>query len=38
MSAEKTEKPTPKRLRDLRRKGQVAHSSEVVSAALTIAF
>ncbi|RWO99805.1 EscU/YscU/HrcU family type III secretion system export apparatus switch protein [Mesorhizobium sp.] len=38
MSAEKTEKPTPKRLRDLRRKGQVAQSSEVVSASLTIAF
>ncbi|AJC82216.1 type III secretion system substrate-exporter YscU/HrpY family protein (plasmid) [Rhizobium etli bv. phaseoli str. IE4803] len=38
MSAEKTEKPTPKRLRDLRRKGQVARSREVISAALTIAF
>ncbi|WP_353642805.1 EscU/YscU/HrcU family type III secretion system export apparatus switch protein [Mesorhizobium sp. WSM2239] len=38
MSAEKTRKPTPKRLRDLRRQGQVPQSSEVVSAALTIAF
>lgn len=38
MSGEKTEKPTPKRLRDLRRRGQVARSNEVVSAALTIAF
>ncbi|WEX91764.1 EscU/YscU/HrcU family type III secretion system export apparatus switch protein (plasmid) [Sinorhizobium garamanticum] len=38
MSGEKTEKPTPKRLRDLRRKGQVARSSEVVSAALIIGF
>ncbi|RUW05704.1 EscU/YscU/HrcU family type III secretion system export apparatus switch protein [Mesorhizobium sp. M1A.F.Ca.IN.022.05.2.1] len=38
MSGEKTEKPTPKRVRDLRRKGQVAQSNEVVSAALTIAF
>ncbi|MBB6413976.1 EscU/YscU/HrcU family type III secretion system export apparatus switch protein [Mesorhizobium sangaii] len=38
MSGEKTEKPTPKRLRDLRRKGQVGRSNEVVSAALTIAF
>lgn len=38
MNGGKTEKPTPKRLRDLRRKGQVARSNEVVSAALTIAF
>ncbi|GLS30840.1 type III secretion protein U [Mesorhizobium albiziae] len=38
MSGAKTEKPTPKRLRDLRKKGQVAHSNEVVSAALIIAF
>ncbi|ULJ74449.1 type III secretion system export apparatus subunit SctU [Rhizobium gallicum] len=38
MSGAKTERPTPKRLRDLRKKGQVAQSNEVVSAALTIAF
>jgi type III secretion protein U len=34
----KTERPTPKRLRDLRKKGQVPHSKEVVSAAVTIGF
>jgi type III secretion protein U len=38
MSGEKTEDPTPKKLRDLRKKGQVAFSKEVPSAALTIAF
>ncbi|MBA1139450.1 MULTISPECIES: EscU/YscU/HrcU family type III secretion system export apparatus switch protein [Mesorhizobium] len=38
MSGPKTEKPTPKRLRDLRKQGQVAHSKEVVSAALIVAF
>ncbi|MER9305815.1 EscU/YscU/HrcU family type III secretion system export apparatus switch protein [Mesorhizobium sp. M0496] len=38
MNGQKTEKPTPKRLRALRRKGQVPRSNEVVSAALTIAF
>ena len=31
---EKTEKPTPKKLRDARKKGQVAQSKEVVSTAL----
>lgn len=31
MSAEKTEKPTPKKLRDARKKGQVAKSKEVSS-------
>lgn len=36
--AEKTEPPTPKKLRDARKKGQVAHSKEVVTAALTIAL
>ncbi|NRP76047.1 Yop proteins translocation protein U [Ensifer psoraleae] len=38
MSGAKTEKPTPKRLRDLRKQGQVARSKEVVSAALIVAF
>ncbi|WP_445222845.1 type III secretion system export apparatus subunit SctU (plasmid) [Bradyrhizobium sp. Pa8] len=38
MTGTKTEKPTPKRLRDLRKKGQVPQSKEVVSAAMTIAF
>jgi type III secretion protein U len=38
MSGEKTEQPTPKKLRDLREKGQVAFSKEVPGAALTIAF
>ncbi|WP_018692218.1 type III secretion system export apparatus subunit SctU [Algicola sagamiensis] len=36
--SEKTEQPTPKKLRDARKKGQVAHSKEVVSAALIIAI
>ncbi|MEM9762323.1 MAG: type III secretion system export apparatus subunit SctU [Pseudomonadota bacterium] len=34
--SEKTEQPTAKRLRDVRKKGQVAKSKEVVSAALII--
>ncbi len=38
MSGEKTEQPTPKRLRDARKKGQVAMSKEVVSTALLIAI
>ena len=33
---EKTEQPTPKRLRDARQKGQIAKSNEVVSAAMII--
>jgi type III secretion protein U len=36
--SDKTEPPTPKKLRDARKKGQVAHSKEVVTAALTIAL
>ncbi len=35
-SGEKTEKPTPKRLRDLRKKGQVAKSKEIVSASVIL--
>ncbi|MCD0457852.1 type III secretion system export apparatus subunit SctU [Roseiconus lacunae] len=38
MSGEKTELPTNKRLRDARKKGQVAHSKEVSSTALLIAM
>lgn len=34
MSGEKTEQPTPKRLRDSRKKGQVAKSQDVTTAAL----
>ena len=34
--AEKTEQPTPKKLRDARKKGQVASSKEVASAALIL--
>lgn len=34
MSSDKTEQPTPKKLRDARKKGQVAKSKEVVSAAV----
>ncbi len=34
--SEKTEQPTPKKLRDARKDGQVAHSKEVVSAVLMI--
>lgn len=37
MSSEKTEKPTPKKLRDARKKGQVAKSREVASAAVLVA-
>ncbi|MEO0763001.1 MAG: EscU/YscU/HrcU family type III secretion system export apparatus switch protein, partial [Pseudomonadota bacterium] len=33
---EKTEQPTPKKLRDARKKGQVAKSKEVSSAALIV--
>ncbi|MDG9672325.1 type III secretion system export apparatus subunit SctU [Hahella sp. CR1] len=36
--SEKTEKPTPKKLRDARKKGQVAHSKELVSTAMMIAM
>lgn len=36
MSGEKTEKPTPKRLRDARKKGQVAKSREISSTANVI--
>lgn len=35
-SSEKTEPPTPKRLREARKKGQVAKSKEMVSAAIII--
>jgi len=38
MSGDKTEDPTPKKLRDLKKKGQIAFSKEVPSAALMIAF
>ncbi|KYK44634.1 hypothetical protein A1D31_36600 [Bradyrhizobium liaoningense] len=38
MPAGKSEKPTRRRLRELRKKGQVAQSREVVSAVLTIGF
>lgn len=38
MSAEKTEQPTPKKLRDARTKGQVVKSREVVSTALILAL
>lgn len=38
MSGNKTEQPTPKRLRDARKKGQVASSKDVVSAALMVAL
>lgn len=36
MSSEKTEQPTQKRLRDARKKGQVAHSKEISSTALLL--
>ncbi|WP_323834782.1 type III secretion system export apparatus subunit SctU [Photorhabdus africana] len=36
MSGEKTEKPTPKKLRDARKKGQVTKSNEVVSSSLIL--
>jgi type III secretion protein U len=38
MSSDKTERPTAKRLRDVRKKGQVAFSKEVVSSALILSF
>ncbi|WP_347338657.1 EscU/YscU/HrcU family type III secretion system export apparatus switch protein [Bradyrhizobium frederickii] len=38
VTGRKTEKPTSTRLRDLRKKGQVPHSKEVVSAAVTLGF
>lgn len=38
MSGEKTEPPTQKRLRDARKRGEVASSKEVVSSALILAF
>ena len=38
MSGEKTEKPTDKRLRDAREKGQIAQSPEIPSAAAFIAI
>ncbi len=38
MSGEKTELPTPKKLRDARQKGQVAKSQEVVSSTLILAL
>lgn len=37
MSADKTEQPTPKRLRDARKKGQVAKSQEVSSVSVLLA-
>ena len=37
-SSDKTEPPTPKRLRDARKKGQVAKSKEVVSAAIVVSL
>lgn len=37
MSAEKSEEPTPKKLRDARQKGQVAHSKDVTTTALLLA-
>ncbi len=36
MSGEKTEQPTPKKLRDARQKGQVAKSQEIVSSSLIL--
>lgn len=36
MADEKSEDPTPKRLADARKKGQVAHSKDVVAAAMTV--
>lgn len=37
-ASDKTEPPTPKRLRDARKKGQVAKSKEVVSAAIIVSL
>jgi flagellar biosynthesis protein FlhB len=34
---EKTEKPTPKRLKDARKKGQIARSKDLAMAAATVA-
>ncbi len=36
MKEEKTEQPTPKKLRDARKKGQVAKSKEIISAAMIV--
>lgn len=38
MSGEKTERPTPKRLRDSREKGEVAHSRDFTQTALICAL
>jgi type III secretion protein U len=38
VSGDKTERPTPKRIKDARKKGQVASSKEVVSAVLMLGF
>ena len=38
MSGEKTELPTPKKLRDARKKGQVVKSKEVVSTAIILSL
>lgn len=38
MSAEKTEQPTAKKLRDARRQGQVVKSKEIVSSALILSL
>ncbi|MFM5687315.1 EscU/YscU/HrcU family type III secretion system export apparatus switch protein, partial [Aeromonas caviae] len=38
MSGEKTEQPTPKKLRDARKKGQVVKSKEVVSTAIILSL
>ncbi|OCA60703.1 EscU/YscU/HrcU family type III secretion system export apparatus switch protein [Aeromonas piscicola] len=38
MSGEKTEQPTPKKLRDARQKGQVVKSKEVVSTAIILSL
>jgi type III secretion protein U len=36
LSGEKTEKPTPKKLRDAREKGQVAKSKEIATCAVIV--
>ncbi|MFA0124186.1 EscU/YscU/HrcU family type III secretion system export apparatus switch protein, partial [Vibrio sp. 10N.261.48.A2] len=38
MSGEKTELPTPKKLRDARQKGQVAKSQEIISSSLILSL
>ncbi|MGL6049092.1 MAG: EscU/YscU/HrcU family type III secretion system export apparatus switch protein, partial [Aeromonas salmonicida] len=38
MSGEKSEQPTPKKLRDARKKGQVVKSKEVVSTAIILSL